>query len=122
MPASTLSVSSVDLCAHLCFAVYSFASRERIATASASRISPPPRSIGGVGVSFSGVMRYAQTGFRSGSISVMIAASCGETPRSPRVNSQYGSAIWNTPNRRQHRELRRSSAPSPMRRTQTARR
>ena len=36
---------------------------------------PPPRSIGAVGVSFSGVIRYAQTGFSSGSISVMIAAS-----------------------------------------------
>ena len=38
-------------------------------------MSPPPRIMGAVGASFSGVIRYAQTGFRSGSISVIMAAS-----------------------------------------------
>ena len=40
---------------------------------------------------------YAQSGVKSGSINVMMPASCGETARKLRAKSHYGIAIWSTP-------------------------
>src|SRR5438874_9851068 len=79
---------------------------------SAPSSTPPPRSVQTVGVSESGAIRYAQTGFSTGSSSVMNPASCGLMTFNPRVNSQYGSAIWNDPNRAMNTSCRPVGAVS----------